>query len=104
MNFIDRIKKKLGRKSQYDLTSLKEEVKAIGKCFSKLVICPHNTEANWLGIKNATLAMFHGQTFVIPQFFSNQIVSDDDLKVLVHVFKNKGGKTIVLSGFPSYFF
>jgi glycosyltransferase involved in cell wall biosynthesis len=104
LNFINRFKEKLSRKSQYDLQSLKDEIKALAILQNKLVICPNNTEENWLGIKNATLSMFPTQTFVIPQHFSNQIVSDHDLKVIIQFFKEIGGKTLILSGFPSYFF
>ena len=104
MNFINRIKKKIGEKSQYDLQSLLKDVNSISSFHSKMVICPDNTDANWLGVKNATLAMFPEQTFVIPQHFSNQIVSDEDLKLILSSFKEKGGNTVVLSGFPNYFF
>ena len=73
MEFINRIKKKLSGKSQYDLQDLLNEVKKISANYSELIICPENTDANWLGIKNATLAMFPDKTFIIPQNYSNQI-------------------------------
>jgi hypothetical protein len=104
LDFINRIKKKIGGKSQYDMQSLLNDVNSISSTHSKMVICPDNTDANWLGVKNATLAMFPEQTFVIPQHFSNQIVSDEDLKLILSSFKEKGGNTVVLSGFPNYFF
>ena len=104
MNFVNRIKKKIVRKSQYDLQSLLTDINSILSSHSELVICPNNTDSNWLGVKNATLAMFPGKTFVIPQHFSNQIVSDEDLKLILSEFKIKGGNAIILSGFPNYFF
>jgi len=81
-----------------------EKVKSIAIQNLTLVICPENTDANWLGIKNATLSMFPLNTFVIPQNFSNQIVSDKDLKSLLISFKENKGKEVLLSGLPNYFF
>ena len=104
MDFINRIKKKIGGKSQYDIQSLLKDVNSISSTHSKMVICPDNTDANWLGVKNATLAMFPTNSFVIPQSFSNQVLSDSDLQSLLTTFKNKQGKSIILSGFPNYFF
>lgn len=104
MEFINRIKKKLSGKSQYDLQDLLNEVKKISANYSELIICPENTDANWLGIKNATLAMFPDKTFIIPQNYSNQIVSDNDLRVLIKTFSENNGKRIILSGFPEYFY
>jgi glycosyltransferase involved in cell wall biosynthesis len=68
-----------------------------------LSICPENTNNNWLGIKNASNALFSFQNIALPQNFSNQIVSDEDLNTLIIHFKNNGGKHIILNGFPEYF-
>ena len=81
-----------------------EKVKSIALQHRNLVICPESTGSNWLGIKNATLSMFPTNSFVIPQSYSNQVLSDKDLKSLVTTFKNEKGKSIILSGFPDYFF
>jgi|TARA_B110000114_G_scaffold181554_1_gene219189 glycosyltransferase involved in cell wall biosynthesis len=104
LNFKDRIKQKLNKERLYELPLLIAKVKSIATQNLKLVICPENTDANWLGIKNATLSMFPLNTFVIPQSFSNQIVSDKDLKSLLIHFKENKGEEVLLSGLPNYFF
>ena len=68
-----------------------------------LGICPENTNNNWLGIKNASNAIFPNQNIALPQYYSNQIVRDEDLNLLIKHFKNNGGKHIILNGFPEYF-
>lgn len=81
-----------------------EKVKSIAIQNRNLVICPESTGPNWLGVKNATLSMFPTNSFVIPQNYSNQVLSDKDLRSLLTIFKNEKGKSIILSGFPDYFF
>lgn len=95
---------KLFSKPEYELNILVKNIEVITKLKSKLVICPENTGLNWMGIKNATLDLFPSQTLVIPQEYSNQILTDTDLKTLISTFKSNSGKTILLSGFPDYFF
>ena len=95
---------KLFSKQEYDLNILVKNIEIITKLKSKLVICPENTGPNWMGIKNATLDLFPSQTLVIPQEYSNQVLTDKDLKTLISTFKRNSGKTILLSGFPDYFF
>ena len=104
MNFKDRIKQKLNKERLYEMPLLIEKVKSIALKNQNLVICPESTGPNWLGIKNATLSMFPANSFIIPQNYSNQVLSDTDLKSLLTTFKNKKGKSIILSGFPDYFF
>ena len=87
----------------YDFEELLLKVKSVAQKGGKMVLCPENTDANWLGIKNATLAMYPNQSVCIPQSFSQQVVSDDELKTLFTAFKNEGGNSIILSGFPKYF-
>jgi hypothetical protein len=87
----------------YDLEELLLKFKSIAQKGGKLVLCPENTDANWLGIKNATLGMYPDQSICIPQYFSQQVVSDDDLKMLFTSFKEEGGSSVILSGFPKYF-
>jgi glycosyltransferase involved in cell wall biosynthesis len=90
--------------SKYDLAILIKKVEAISSTDLKLAICPENTGPNWMGIKNATLDLFPSQTLVIPQEYSNQVLTDVDIRTLISTFKDNSGKTILLSGFPDYFF
>jgi glycosyltransferase involved in cell wall biosynthesis len=106
LKLITLLKRKISARfnQAYNLDILIIHVKKIAKTKSKLVICPESTGPNWLGIKNATLDLFPSQTFVIPQEYSNQILTDADLKLIISTFKSQAGNTVLLSGFPNYFF
>jgi glycosyltransferase involved in cell wall biosynthesis len=90
-------------KTSYNLQDLldKIELLSIKKYMS---ICPQNTDSNWLGILNASNSIFPGQNISLPQYYSNQVISDKDLLKFISFFKTKGGEHIILNGFPEYFF
>lgn len=87
----------------YDFNEILKKVKKIAIKERKVVICPDNTGANWLGIKNATFSMYPDITLSIPQFYSKQVLNDEELSELFKEFIDNGGVSVVLSGFPKYF-
>lgn len=99
---FQKIKNKLFPTKPYQLENLLQQIdNIVDKNY--LSISPNNTDSNWLGIKNASNALFPNQNIALPQFYSNQLVSDEDLNTIILYFKNKGGKHILLNGFPDYF-
>ena len=90
-------------KNGYDFNEILQKVKKIAVNEGKIVICPENTGANWLGIKNATFAMYPDITFCIPQHYSKQVLNDGELSEFLRVFIDNGGTSVILSGFPKYF-
>ena len=82
----------------YNFDSIIQEVERIAESGNKLVICPENTGANWLGVKNATKSMFPIETICLPQEYSNQLITDDELLLLLTKFKDAKGEAIILSG------
>ena len=67
-----------------------------------IVFTPDNTGANWLGIKNATLSMYPGNSFIIPQFHSQTKLSPSQLLELTKVVSNSEIKLVIFSGTPPY--
>lgn len=104
MKLLSRIRQIVNKKESYNSSILFDEINKITKTSNTLAICGENTGPNWLGIKNATRSIYSNQTFVIPQHYSNQVISDKDFKLLVLHFKKLNGTTIIFSGIPNYFF
>jgi glycosyltransferase involved in cell wall biosynthesis len=67
-----------------------------------IVFSPNNTGANWLGIKNATIGMFPNNYLVLPQSYSNLLLSPKQQNELTNTIKKNGGEQIIFSGIPSY--
>jgi glycosyltransferase involved in cell wall biosynthesis len=100
---LNKLKKLIFSDKSYNLNFLLKQVDFI-QDKTYLSICPENTESNWLGIKNASNALFPNQNITLPQYYSNQVISDKDLNKLIVHFKYRGGKHIILNGFPDYFY
>lgn len=99
---FQKIKNKFFPQKPYQLENLLQQIdKLVNRSY--LSICPENTNSNWLGIKNASNSLFPNQNIALPQYYSNQVVSDEDLNTLIIHFKHQGGKHILLNGFPNYF-
>lgn len=97
-----KIKNKFFPQKPYQLENLLSQIDNLSEK-SYLSICPDNTDSNWLGIKNASNALFPNQNIALPQNYSSQIVSDEDLNIFIKYFKHQGGKHILINGFPNYF-
>ena len=104
MKKIKRIKEILKKEKPIDFESLLNKCQNIGKTSKRVAICPENTNENWLGIKNATLALYKSDVLVLPQFYSNQVVTDEKFKIILQTLKNNGIEKIIFSGLPKYFF
>ena len=101
---ISKIKSKLFKNApSYSIEKLKIQISNLGKYHEIIAVCPQSTGLNWKGVNIATQSMFPNKWFQLPQYFSNQIVSDNDLKLLFAIFKDSGGRAIVYNGFPIYF-
>ena len=47
-----------------------------------IAICPSTTGNSWQGVLTATIGLFPNCTFQIPQYFSNCIYTDQELKLI----------------------
>lgn len=68
-----------------------------------LSICPKPTGYSWLGVQVASLSLFPDCTFQIPQDFSNQLLTDEQLQKLSNLLNELNFKQIVFNGFLPYF-
>lgn len=67
-----------------------------------LVLTPDNIGANWLGVKNATFAMYPKNTFVFPQSYSKPRLSPDQLTEFSNIVTCSNIILVIFSGTPSY--
>ena len=101
---ISKIKSKLFKSPEkYSLEELKNKISVLTRCHKVIAMCPQPTEGNWKGVSIATNSMFYNQWLEIPQYYSNQVVSDKHFNELFLYFKHQGGEAIILNGFPAYF-
>lgn len=98
MKFFNRKKQ-----TSYDFNLIKEKVALAADSEDYVVFCGDNTGANWSGIKNATISMFKSQVVVLPQVYSNQVLTNNDFQFLVDLFIENGGREFIFSGLPDYF-
>ena len=68
-----------------------------------IAICPSTTGSSWQGVLTATLGLFPNCTFQIPQYFSNCIYTDQELKLISKKLIELDFKKIIFSGYCSYF-
>ena len=80
-----------------------DELTNIRRCSEILSICPTPTGYSWLGVQVASLSLFPDCTFQIPQYYSNQTLSDAQLSQLAYLLNDLSFKQIVFNGFLPYF-
>ncbi len=68
-----------------------------------LSICPRPTGYAWLGVQVASLSLFPNCTFQIPQYYSNQLLSDAQLLQLANLLNDLNFSQIVFNGFIPYY-
>lgn len=86
-----------------DLQVLFSEIEKIRTKSDILAICPGTTGSNWMGVMNATLSLFPENTFIIPQYFSDPVYTEKELKEISDKIIALRFEKIVFSGFPDYF-
>lgn len=80
-----------------------QQIEAIRKTSDIIAICPTPTGYSWLGVQVATLSLFPNCTFQIPQEYSNQTFSDEQLVKIAQTINDLGYRQVVFSGFLPYF-
>jgi glycosyltransferase involved in cell wall biosynthesis len=61
------------------------------------------TELNWLGIANATMAVFQESALAIPQHFSHGTLSAKQVGIFLETIEKHRFNRIIVSGFAAYF-
>lgn len=84
-------------------TDIVECLQNIRKRSEVLSICPKPTGYSWLGVQVASLSLFPACTFQIPQDYSNQLLTDEQLTKLSDLINELNFNQIVFNGFLPYF-
>lgn len=80
-----------------------DELTNIRRRSDVLSICPKPTGYSWLGVQVASLSLFPDSTFQLPQYYSNQSLSDAQLSQLATLLNELDFRQIVFNGFLPYF-
>lgn len=95
-----RFSKKQNIKELHDVLSTLELLSTKSKV---LAIAPDNTGYSWLGIKNGAIALFPENIICLPQYYSNSIFNDLQIKLICEKIIELGFQKIIMRGFPLYF-
>lgn len=98
-----RQKKYINKHFKVDLSQLFIQLEKIRGKTDMLTICPTTTGNSWQGVYTATINLFPNSTFQIPQYFSNCIYTDQELKLISHKIAELKFDKIIFSGYCSYF-
>ena len=70
----------------------------------EVVFTYQNTGSNWLGVQTATKGMFPENFIILPQSYSNSLLSEKQTIKLINHMVIEGLELIVFSGLPNYCF
>jgi glycosyltransferase involved in cell wall biosynthesis len=84
------------------LSDIKNEIIKIREKTDVLVVCPKVTQGNWLGVNIGTKSIFDN-VFEIPQYYSNSVYSNQELRILIDIVIENKFSQVVFSGFSPYF-
>lgn len=91
------------RKNKKDLNNLLFKIQKIRENSNVLNIQAQPTGYSWLGVYNAGLGLFPHCTVAIPQYYSNQILTDEALTQLGRSIGNLKFEQLIYNGYNTYF-
>ncbi|MBX2902499.1 MAG: glycosyltransferase [Chitinophagales bacterium] len=68
-----------------------------------VAVCPQNTQQHWMGIKQAAQMLFPQNLVVLPQQYSNSLLTPRLLEKLGSKIGEMNFDKVVFNGFPPYF-
>jgi hypothetical protein len=83
--------------------TLRSDVEALSKQSEIINLCASPTGYDWLGVLNAGKSLFPSCTLEIPQHYSNQLLSDNQLKQLGETIGQQKFTQLIFNGFNDYF-
>jgi len=98
---IKRFKEKQIVNREYKI--LLEEIERLSKKTTILNLCAQPTEYAWLGVRNAGASLFPECTLEIPQYYSNQVLTDRQLNILGEKIGALPFDQLIFNGFNTYF-
>lgn len=90
-------------KKQISIDSILNEIIEIAKFSSVINICAAPTGYSWLGVYNAGLSLFPENTIAIPQYYSNQVLSNEQLTRIGYEIGKLKFDQIIYNGYNDYF-
>jgi hypothetical protein len=93
----------LEKNNMFLLKDCKKKIVSIRTNSSVLAICAQPTQYSWLGVNVATKSLFPDCTFEIPQYYSNSILNNVELKELSKFIISLEFEQIVFSGFAPFY-
>lgn len=85
------------------IPEIKQLLEEISKRSKILAICPTPTQNSWLGISRATNNLFPKNCFNFPQYYSEAVYNETELKAIVALIIELNFEKVVFSGYCSYF-
>ena len=98
---INKIKAR--KQTKYEFNALLSNVEVLTKQSEIINLCAAPTGYSWLGVRNAGKSLFPNCTLEIPQYYSNQILSDKQLNHLGEAIGRGKFKQLIFNGFNDYF-
>jgi hypothetical protein len=87
--------------NRLELKRIIERIQEIAKNQeSNLAICIENTHSSYLGVKNATFNLFPNSTIVLPAYYSDILLSEQEFKILTEEIKRHKFKNVIISTLP----
>jgi hypothetical protein len=100
------IKKILSLRNSFKKTDISVILARINEIKEKsdiINLCAEPTAYSWLGVYNAGLSLFPQTTVGIPQYYSNQVLKDEQLHEIGVLIGNLKFKQLIFNGFNTYF-
>lgn len=101
---LQKLNSKFKKKSPaVSIEQLISSINHINKSYKQIAICPGTTGYNWMGVNRATKALFPKNSLELPQYYSETVYSDKELRQLCTAIHSASIEQVILSGFPPYF-
>lgn len=100
--FIAKLKDKVLKKDD-PITDLILEIESIRNRSTILNLCASATGYSWLGVRNAGFSLFPNCSTEIPQYYSNQVLTNKQLIQVGQLIGSLKFEQLIFNGFNAYF-
>jgi glycosyltransferase involved in cell wall biosynthesis len=94
---------KLLKSNKVNIDSLIDSILKIRKKKDLINLCAAPTGYSWLGVYNAGLSLFPENTLAIPQYYSNQVLTEKQLQEIGTLIGELKFEQLIYNGYNSYF-
>lgn len=98
---FNKVNKKKNIREQFE--SVLEQIMKISKEHTIINVCATPTGSSWLGVYNAGLSLFPDNTIGIPQYYSNQVFSENQLAQIGELIGGLQFNQLIYNGYNKYF-